>query len=192
MSNRDMRDETMPEASTINREVIQAATADAQWFVAQTHPRAEAKAAAQLMRQGFHVYLPRFSKRRRHARRVDIVGAPLFPRYLFVSVDLATQRWLSIRSTVGVARLICNGDAPAVVQNCIVDDLKQHEDEHGFIKLQKRPFRIGEELRVVEGAFTGTLGLYEGMSDAERITILLDLLGRKVRVSLDIESVAVA
>jgi hypothetical protein len=31
------------------------------------------------------------------------------------------------------------------------------------------------------------LGLYEGMTSSERVTILLDLLGRKVRVNLDSE-----
>jgi len=164
-----------------------------QWFVAQTHPRAETKAAQQLNRQGFSVYLPHFLKRRRHARRVDMVAAPLFPRYLFVGVDMATQRWLSIRSTIGVTRLICNGNVPAVVQNDIVDALKQREDPAGFIQLNQRPqFRLGEEIRVLDGAFTGTLGLFDGMTDNERVTILLDLLGCKVRVSLDLEAVVAA
>lgn len=163
-----------------------------QWYVAQTHPRSEAKAAEQLQRQGFSTYLPRFSKRRRHARRVDVVAVPLFPRYLFVSVDMATQRWLSIRSTVGVTRLICNGDVPAAVHGSIVEALRQREDERGFIQLAQRPFRMGEELRVLDGAFTGTLGMFEGMTDNERVTILLDLLGRKVRVNIDMESVVAA
>ena len=70
------------------------------WFVAHTQPNAEAKAAAHLMRQGFGVYVPRYLKRRRHARKIDIVAAPLFPRYLFVAVDLNAQRWRSIWSAV--------------------------------------------------------------------------------------------
>ena len=79
-----------------------------------------------------------------------------------------------------------------MVQRNILDALRQREDENGFIKLERRPFRLGEELRVLDGAFTGTLGLFEGISDNERITILLDLLGRKVRVNLDAESVVAA
>ena len=79
------------------------------WFVVQTQPNAENKAVAHLARQGFVTYLPRYLKRRRHARRVDIVAAPLFPRYLFVVIDMTAQRWRSIYSTVGVSRLICNG-----------------------------------------------------------------------------------
>lgn len=185
----------MHDAAALDREpnsVQHRTIAGSRWYVAQTHPRAEVKAAENLNRQGFHVYLPNFRKRRRHARRVETVTAPLFPRYLFVSVDMATQRWLSIQSTIGVTRLICNGTVPAVVQNGIVDALKQREDESGFIKLTPRPFRLGEELRVLDGAFTGTLGMFEGMTDNERVTVLLDLLGRKVRVSIDAESVAAA
>jgi transcriptional antiterminator RfaH len=81
----------------------------AHWYVVQTRPHAEVRAAQHLQRQGFATYLPRHLKRRRHARRTEIVAAPLFPRYLFVLVDMATQRWRSIHSTIGVSRLVCNG-----------------------------------------------------------------------------------
>ena len=118
------------------------------WFVAQTHANAENKATAQLVRQGFEVYLPRFLKRRRHARKVEIVPTALFPRYLFVAVDLESQRWRSIHSTVGVSRLLCNGDAPAQVAAGIVEGLKRRHDEHGFIKLDpKPPFEPGAAVR---------------------------------------------
>ena len=43
------------------------------WYVVQSQPNAELKAAAHLNRQGFTTYLPRYMKRRRHARRVEDV-----------------------------------------------------------------------------------------------------------------------
>jgi transcriptional antiterminator RfaH len=163
------------------------------WYVAQTRPRAEGLAVAHLNRQGFPTYLPRYLKRRRHARRVEIVAAPFFPRYLFVSVDMETQRWRSIQSTLGVSRLVCNGDQPAVVDNRIIESLHQRENDLGFIQLDQRPrFQVGEKVRILDGAFSDSLGLYEGMTDRERVTILLDLLGRKVRVILDADLVAAA
>ena len=73
------------------------------WFVAHTQPHAEVKATAHLARQGFQIYFPRYLKRRRHARKVDFVAQPLFPRYMFVAIDMATQRWRSIQSTFGVS-----------------------------------------------------------------------------------------
>jgi transcriptional antiterminator RfaH len=121
------------------------------------------------------------------------VAAPLFPRYLFVAVDLNAQRWRSIYSTIGVARLVCNGDDPAAVPDAVVGALKNREDARGFIKLETRPgFRPGERVRVLDGAFSSCLGLFEGMADRDRIAILLDLLGRKVRVVLDADLVAAA
>src|SRR5438105_15794604 len=94
------------------------------WYVAQTHRHAEAKATAHLSRQGFSVYLPRYRKQRRHARRIDTVAAPLFPRYLFVSFDMRVQRWHAIHSTVGVARLVTDGTIPAPVPQGVIDALR--------------------------------------------------------------------
>jgi len=163
------------------------------WYVVQSQPNAEHKATAHLNRQGFDTYLPRYLKRRRHARRVDKIAAPLFPRYLFVAIDLTTQRWRSIFSTIGVSRIVCNGDFPTAVPDEIVAGLKAQEDASGLVRLQHRPnFRAGDKVEVLEGVFAGSLGLYEGMRDSDRIAILLSLLGRKVRVIVDIESVAAA
>ena len=166
---------------------------DPRWYVVQTHVRAEVKAAAHLVRQGYSIYLPRYLKRRRHARRVDMVAAPLFPRYLFVAIDRMTQRWRSIQSTIGVTHLVRNGEEPAAVSARVVDELRRREDERGLITLDFRPrFSPGDKIRVLDGAFSDCLGLFEGMADRERVAILLDLLGRKVRVMLDGESVAAA
>lgn len=163
------------------------------WFVVQSQPNAEAKAASHLNRQGFETYLPRYLKRRRHARRVETVPASLFPRYLFVGIDLNAQRWRSIFSTVGVSRLVCNGELPTPVPDRIIDVLRAREDEIGFIRLDQRPkFRPGDNIRFLDGAFADCLGLYEGMKDGDRAAILLDLLGRKVRVMVDIDSVGAA
>jgi transcriptional antiterminator RfaH len=169
------------------------ATPSKRWYVAQTHVHAESKATLHLGRQGFEVYLPRYLKQRRHARRVDTVAAPLFPRYLFVSVDMATQRWHSIRSTIGITRLVTNGDVPAVVPQAIIEGLKRREDTNGLVQLECRPrFAPGDKIRVLNGAFCDALGLFEGIRDQERVAILLDLLGRKVRVVLDMDIIDAA
>jgi transcriptional antiterminator RfaH len=166
---------------------------DAHWYVVRSHFHAEAKAQTHLARQGFATYLPRYLKRRRHARRVEVVPAPLYPGYLFVAFDPLVARWRSIRSTVGVTQLLCNGDLPTTIDNLIIDALKKREDERGFIQLLQRPqFACGDKVRVQDGLFNDCLGLFEHMTDRERVVILLDLLGRKVRVTLNEELVAAA
>jgi transcriptional antiterminator RfaH len=168
-------------------------TIPGRWHVVQTHSHAEERAASHLVRQGYSIYLPRYLKRRRHARRIETVSAPLFPRYLFVAIDPMTQRWRAIQSTVGVTRLVCHGDDPAWVADAVISELRSREDGRGYVCLETRPrFARGDKVRVVEGAFEACLGLFEGMADRERVAILLDLLGRKVRVILDGDAVAAA
>src|SRR5277367_6233396 len=128
------------------------------WFVVQTQVNAEAKVARNLLQQGFEIYLPRYLKSRSHARKIDKVAAPLFPRYLFVRIDMATQRWRSIQSTFGVSRLVCNGSDPAPVAQQVLSSLQAREDESGYVKLDQRgKFALGEKVRVLAGAFAENL-----------------------------------
>ena len=163
------------------------------WYVVQTQVNGEAKAAENLRRQGYGTYLPRYLKRRRHARKVDFTAKPLFPRYMFVAIDIATQRWRSVQSTVGVSRLVTNGDSPAAVPEGVVGALKAREDAKGFVRMDARPaFAPGDKVRVLAGAFMDNAGLFNGMADHDRVSILLDMLGRKVRVVLDADLVVAA
>lgn len=163
------------------------------WYLVQSHPHAERKAIAHLNRQGFETYLPCYMKRRRHARRVENVIAPLFPNYLFVALDIAIDRWRSIQSTIGVVRLVCNNELPATVPYRIVEELKAQENEKGLIPLDTRPhFTRGQKVEVTNGVFSSCLGLFEGLSGSERAAILLDLLGRKVRIMIEMDNLAAA
>lgn len=163
------------------------------WYVVQTQAHAEGKAAVHLARQGFEPYLPRYLKRRRHARRIETVVAPLFPRYLFVAIDMAVQRWRSVSSTIGVSRLVCNGDRPTPVSEAVIGALKDSEGGDKLVRLDPPPrFLPGDQVKIVDGVFSACLGLYEGMADRDRVAVLLDLLGRKVRVVVDDLSIAAA
>lgn len=163
------------------------------WYVVQTQVNAEAKAAGHLARQGFGLYFPRYRKRRSHARKIDSVVRPLFPRYLFVAIDLATQRWRSIQSTVGVSHLVSWSGSPASVDDSVISALKAREDESGFVRLDRRPrFAPGDKVRVLDGAFTDSVAFVEGVTDRERVAILLELLGRKVRVLVGADLIAAA
>jgi transcriptional antiterminator RfaH len=164
----------------------------ANWYVVQTHPHSESKAALHLSRQGFEVYLPKYVKWRRHAGRRDTVAVPLFPRYLFVAIDLVTQRWHSVSSTIGVARLVCRGDVPAELPVAVISDLRQREDRQGLVQHRRLQLNPGDQIRVLDGAFSDFLGLFEGMTTGERVAVLLDMLGRKVRVVMDAEVVEAA
>lgn len=163
------------------------------WYVVQTQVNGEARAASNLLRQGYEIYLPLYLKRRKHARKLDLVPKPLFPRYLFVAIDMVSQRWHSIQSTYGVSHLVTVGEEPAAAPDDVVTAIRAREDAKGFVQLSaRRNFQPGERLRVLAGAFVDSIGLFDGMADRDRVAILMDMLGRKVRVHLGADMVAAA
>ena len=163
------------------------------WYVAYTQPNAEWKAVAHLRRQGFEAYLPLCRAIRRHARRQEVVRRPLFPRYVFVGLDLAADRWRAVNGTVGVGRLVCHGERPAPLPDAVVAALRAGEDAEGLVSLSSLVlFDPGARLRVLDGAFAGKTGRYVAMSAAERVVLLFDLIGREVEVTVPIHAVEAA
>lgn len=161
------------------------------WYVVRTHPRAERTALQNLMRQGYRAYLPVYGKRRRHARREEIVRAPLFPRYLFVAFDAAHARWRAILSTIGICQLIACGDRPLPVPEGIVEEIRAREDEHGMVALEpESPFTPGDVVQITRGPMSDQVGLFDGLTDDQRVCVLLDILGRQVRIALPDGAVA--
>lgn len=162
-----------------------------QWFAVHTRMREEALAQRHLDRQGFEAYLPRYAKRRRHARRIERVAAPLFPRYLFVRMDTDACRWRAIHSTVGVSYLVCHGDSPAPLPDGVIDDIRAREDAAGMVALDAEPppFEKGQAVRVTGGALADQVGFFDCVSDDERVILLLDLLGRQIKVRVPLASV---
>jgi transcriptional antiterminator RfaH len=165
----------------------------ARWYVVHTQPNAELRADEHLRRQGYVTFLPKLLKRRRHARKTELVGRPLFPRYMFVQLDTASQGWHAVRSTYGVSNLVSGENGPLAVHEGIVESLLDHRGEDGYFRPSSAcKFIPGAAVRVVEGIFASACGFFEGMSDNERVLVLLEMLGRRVRVTLDAESVAAA
>lgn len=164
------------------------------WYVVHTQPNAELKAAAHIARQGFETYVPRYLKTRRHARRVETVTAAFFPRYLFVAIGAAGNRWRALNSTVGVSRVVMFGDGPAPIDGGIVEALKRGEDSLGFLSMDQLTERLkaGDRVRIREGAFAEYCGLFMAATENDRVAILLDLLGRKVRVLLEAQALELA
>jgi transcriptional antiterminator RfaH len=168
-------------------------TAGSRWYVVHTQPNGEARADVNLRRQGFFTYLPRYVRRRRHAHRQEMVARPLFPRYLFVALDVARDRWRAVHSTFGVNHLLVAGEEPLPVPHGVIDEIRARETRDGFVKLGlPAGLRPGSPVRLIDGIFAESTGVLERVADDRRVAILLQLLGREVRVFVPPECVGVA
>ena len=160
------------------------------WYAVNTHARDENRALFNLRRQGFKTYLPKYSKRRRHARRIEWIRSPLFPSYLFINMDVSRTAWRCVESTFGVRGLVRAGSAPAPVPHGIVEQIMDCEDGDGLVILGDTPeFNPGDEVRIVRGSLLDRIGRFACATDLERVVVLLDILGREVKVTLSNDSI---
>ena len=103
----------------------------------------------------------------------------------FVEMDLAASRWRALRSTFGVEDLIWQGDKPAPVPEGVVEEIRCREDACGLVPLVRQsPFKKGDPVQVIDGAFTDQIGIFDCETDDERVILLLELLGRKIKVPI--------
>lgn len=155
------------------------------WYVVRSHAQAEARAQAHLARQGFETWLPLHRRRIRHARRAVAALRPLFPGYLFVRLDLAGEPWRSVLSTVGVAAVVGAEGRPAPVPEPVIAELRARADAAGVVELgPAHPFRRGDRVRFAHGALRDIEAILEAATDADRVAVLLRLMGREVRLTV--------
>jgi transcriptional antiterminator RfaH len=156
------------------------------WAVAQTIATREDAIADRLDRIGYKVLAPkgRFRVDGKPARVM-----PVFPGYVFLHI--IAGRWYDAKWTIGVLRLIMNGEQPAHLPDFEVDKIQRATGSNGLVKIPKSPrvppttlIADGANVRILTGSFRGFHAIYEGMDEQQRQRVLLDLFGRSTRVSL--------
>jgi transcription elongation factor/antiterminator RfaH len=153
------------------------------WFLTHTLPKGEWRAEWHLGVQGFRTFLPRILKTTRHARQLRTVPAPLFPRYLFVVLNLERDRWLCVRSTIGVSHLFTTRDGrPIPVPDGIVESLI--ERAAGDVTRLDDGLVTGQQVRILSGPFADFVGTLERLDGAGRVKVLLAMMGTAVPVTL--------
>ena len=159
------------------------------WYLIHTKPKQEQIALENLQRQHYEVYLPMAEIQKRRQGRHQNVIEPMFPRYLFISLDKANDNWAPIRSTRGVQALVRFGGIPAKVSNDLVNKIRELEVHSESNDMAIPEFTKGVVVRILEGAFAGYEGVFEEHSSERRATILLLIADRYTRVQLAVDDV---
>jgi transcriptional antiterminator RfaH len=157
------------------------------WCVVYTQPQKEDVAFQNLIQQGFEVYYPRFKKIRRHARKVDEVLSPLFPRYIFVSIDTEVHAWRTVNGTRGVVYILSKDNVPQSMPYSVIESLKAKENENGIVPIESLSlFSEGDLVEITKGAFQGYKAHFEKFNGNQRAMILLEFLGRPMKVPISV------
>jgi transcription elongation factor/antiterminator RfaH len=162
----------------------------ARWYLVHTRPNSERKAEFNLEAQGFETFLPQIDKTIRHARRFTSVRRPLFPRYLFVRLDIDRDPWLSVNGTIGVSRLFTQEGRPVAIPFGIVETLLAHSDA-GMTRLDSS-LAEGQRVRILAGPLADFTATVLRLDERRRVDVLLEIMGATVPVSVDRRALAPA
>lgn len=162
------------------------------WYAVQTKPRQEQVALANLSRQHYRGFLPLISVPKRRRGRWQESIEPLFPGYLFASLDLCREDTAPIRSTRGVVGLVRFGAGPRPVPAQIIERLQAADAAGDGVIRREQAFSEGDPVEIVSGPLAGLRGIFLAKSGAERVHVLLDLLGRGNRATVSRHEITAA
>jgi transcription elongation factor/antiterminator RfaH len=153
------------------------------WYAVYAQPHWESIAQIRLRAQNFRTFLPLYSKTIHHARKCQTVLAPLFPRYLFIALDLGRDRWRAVNSTHGVTSLIMCEGLPAPVRSGVVETLLESSTSEGEVCFCSEMVP-GSRVRLMAGPFAGQLGILRDLSRSGRVRVLIEMMGAHIPTEL--------
>ena len=155
------------------------------WYLIYCKPQEERIAKDNLERQGYTVYLPLVSVRRRRKGKTVRIVDPHFPLYLFIYLSDQTDDWGPIRSTIGVSSLVRFGQVPAQIPVSLIEGLREREDSDGVQELPEQGFKIGDKVRIAEGVMEGFEAIFQCHKSNDRVILLLKIAENTAKIEIE-------
>jgi len=158
------------------------------WYALHTKSRAENVVHYGLSKKSVEVFLPRITVTSNRKDRKKLIRVPLFPGYLFVKSDLSATHHLEIVKTAGAVKLLGNKQGPVSVPDDTIESLK-------IMVASEQPvatgyqFNQGDRVMVIDGPFTGVVGVFERYGAIGRIVVYIEALGQFAAVEVNAEDV---
>lgn len=172
------------------------------WFVIQSNPKCEDRAADRIGRVGAETYTPKqtlWGKRDRRTRKMPRLIRNLLPGYLFALLP-EVGAFDAIRRCDGVSRIIGHDEVPQAIPDRWVDALRSREERGEFDKTKRRrgfradgPFPewvfVGAVVRVMAGPFQGFLAMVVEAVQVGRVKVEVAIFGRATEVDLEVAQI---
>jgi len=156
------------------------------WYALYTKPKKEHQVNTYLQGQGVATFLPTMRRKARRRDRPDRVV--YFPNYLFARLDFDQMPHSSVAWMPGVRRIIGAGEQPLIVADEVVDLVRRRLAEKEGVGYSE--FQVGDTVRIVAGPLRDLDAVFDRpASAAERVRILLDVMGRMTPVEVDVSGI---
>jgi len=110
----------------------------------------------------------------------------LFPGYLLIEMEMDDRTRFLVTSTPGVSSFIGTTSGPQPLIQEDIDRILGRIERKPVKDRPEIPHQVGEQVRVVDGPFSGFAGLIDEV-DAERgkVKVMVSIFGRATPVELD-------
>jgi transcriptional antiterminator RfaH len=155
-----------------------------QWFVVNTKPKNEERAAGNLLAGSIEALAPRLMVKRYKSGKTTNMIEPMFPGYVFVKFD-PIQQYHLVKYTRGVRTIVNFSGKIIPLQEEIIEFIKARL-VNGVATVEPHGFKKGERVEIKEGPFKGFSGIFErDLPGDERVAILLDGVNYYARMEID-------
>ena len=113
-----------------------------------------------------------------------VVTRKIFPGYVLIKMVMTDETWYVIRNTTGVTGFVGPGSKPVPLT----------EDEVEALGVDVREifadYSVGDNVKIIEGAFVNQTGVVEEINkETKKVTVIVEMFGRKTSLELDINHV---
>ena len=144
-----------------------------------------------LHRQGFETFLPMQKITRRKASRFVSDLKPLFPGYMFVSVNSELVPLRTINSTIGVSKLVSFKGKPKSLPLQLISGLMLRCDASGTL-LPPKSLNEGDSVEMLTGPFANFIATVDTIDAEQRIWVLMDFMGQITRMQVTADQLQIA
>jgi len=155
------------------------------WLLVYTKAKEEQRAKTNLENQGFRTFLPMITFVKMNRSKSTTVE-PMFPRYLFIKLNLEKDNWTLIKSTRGVSHIVVFGQRFAEIPDRVVAHLKSGADKNDIFKqaIKRQEFEKGDTLIIAQGIFKDKEATFLSKKSKERVRILLRFVNHLITTEI--------
>ena len=165
--------------------MISTSTENSKWVLVYTKAQEEQRAKKNLENQGFEIFLPLIDFTRSNQLKSTTLKT-MFPRYLFVKINMELDKWSRIKSTRGVSHLVVFGQRVAEIPNQVIEYLKSRADENNIFrqKITRQEFQRGDKLIIEKGVFKNKEATFLVKKSQKRVGILLRFVNHLITADI--------
>ncbi|KAF0151234.1 MAG: NusG antitermination factor [Ignavibacteria bacterium] len=156
------------------------------WLAFYTKAQQEFKTALYFQSAEIEHYLPAIVTLKQWCDRKMKVTVPLFKSYIFAKVN--EKERLTILQQKTVITNVSFSGKPSQIPEWQIESIKKMLSETPDI-LVTNGLDVGQQVKIIEGSFSGVVGTIKIVNKEKWISVSLDLLNRTVSARLPIESV---